>query len=131
MSEKIRVIAIPPNLPIDDLGTPALFEKCLGLSFDMIGHNGDLVELAVGAVMGEAPHMHSIWIEKDYTDFGFPQFRLSSKMLRFVIEAVDYRIDTYSRMIDDPASGEDDIADAVNDRALLIAARDDLRKHLE
>jgi hypothetical protein len=122
--EQARVIAIPPGLPIDDLNTPDLFAKCVGQSFDIIGRNGDLVELAVGAIRSEAPHIHSIWIEAQYTDLSFAQLRLSDKMLRFVIEAVEFRIAAFTRDINDPATNEDDAADAGNDRALLLAARD-------
>jgi hypothetical protein len=121
--EQARVIAVPPDLPVDDLNTPDLFVKCLGQSFDIIGHNGDLVELAVGELRGEAPHMHSIWIETHYTDLSFTQLRLSDKMLRFVIEAVEFRIAAFTRDINDPAMSEDDVSDASNDRALLMAAR--------
>jgi hypothetical protein len=123
-AEQTRVIAVPPGLPADDLNTLDLFAKCVGQSFDIIGRNGDLVELAVGAVRGEAPYIHSIWIETQYTDLSFAQLRLSDKMLRFVIEAVEFRIAAFARDINDPATSEDDVADAGNDRALLIAARD-------
>lgn len=126
-----RVIAMPPGLPIDDLNTPDLFADCVGQSFDIIGRNGNLVELAVGAVWGEAPHMHSIWIEEQYTDLSFAQLRLSDKMLRFVIDAVEFRIAAFSRVIEDPATSEDDVADAGNDRGLLMAARDYMRQQTE
>jgi hypothetical protein len=129
--EKARVIAVPPNLPVDDLNTPDLFAKCFGQSFDIIGRNGNLVELAVGAVRGEAPHMHSIWIEAHYTDLSFTQLRLSDKMLLFIIEAIEFRIAAFTRDIDDPAMGEDDVSDASNDRALLMAARTYLKDRSE
>jgi hypothetical protein len=63
----VLVIAIPPDLPHDDLNTPELFAKCLGHSFEVVGRHGDLLELAVGRVMGVAPYLHSIWIEEKYT----------------------------------------------------------------
>jgi hypothetical protein len=59
---------IPPDLPQDDLNTPELFTKCLGRSFEPIGRNGELLELAVGEVMGVSPYLHSIWIEEKYTE---------------------------------------------------------------
>jgi hypothetical protein len=65
---RVRITTIPPGLPQDDLNTPALFAKCLGRSFDVVGRNGDLLELAVGEVLGVAPCMHSIWIEAEYTE---------------------------------------------------------------
>jgi hypothetical protein len=33
-----------------------------------VGQNGDLLELAIGKVMGFTPYMHSIWIEEQFTD---------------------------------------------------------------
>jgi hypothetical protein len=65
---RVRITTIPPGLPQDDLNTPALFAKCLGRSFDVVGRNGDLLELAVGEVLGAAPCIHSIWIEEKYTE---------------------------------------------------------------
>jgi hypothetical protein len=118
-----RVIDVPPGLPVDDLGTPELFAACIGKTFEVIGRNGDLVELAVGTVRGQAPYMHSIWIEEQFTDLSFPQLCLSEKMLRFVIEAVEFRITAFTRVIDDPDTSEDDVSDASNDRGLLMAAR--------
>ncbi len=126
--EQARVIGVPPGLPVDDLNTPELFAACVGHSFDVIGRNGDRLELAVGAVRGDAPHMHSIWIEECYTDLSFPQLRLSQKMLLFVIDAVEFRINAFTQICDDPAASEDDVSDASNDRMLLIAARDYLRE---
>lgn len=67
-NQRVRVTTIPPNLPQDDLKTPELFKKCLGRSFKIIGNNGELLELAVGEVMGVAPYLHSIWIEERYTE---------------------------------------------------------------
>ncbi len=67
-NQRVRVIAIPPGLPQDDLNTPELFAKCLGHSFEVVGQNGELLELAVGEVMGVEPFIHSIWIEPQYTE---------------------------------------------------------------
>jgi hypothetical protein len=67
-AQRVRVIAIPPNLSQDDLNTPELFAKCLGHSFEVVGKNGDLLELAVGEAIGVAPYLHSIWIEEQYTE---------------------------------------------------------------
>jgi hypothetical protein len=57
LPERVRVTAIPPDLPIDDLETPTLFARCVGKSFDVIGRNGELFELAVGEVLGVSPAM--------------------------------------------------------------------------
>jgi hypothetical protein len=65
---RVRITTIPPGLPQDNLNTPALFEKCLGRSFEVVGRNGELLELAVGEVLGVASYLHSIWIEERYTE---------------------------------------------------------------
>lgn len=57
---RVRVTEVPPNLPQDDLHTPELFASCLGHSFEVIGTNGDLLELSVGEVLGVAAYLHSI-----------------------------------------------------------------------
>jgi hypothetical protein len=68
---RVRITTMPPGLPQDDLNTPALFAKCLGRSFDVVDRNGDLLELAVGEVLGVAPYIHSIWIEEKYTEISY------------------------------------------------------------
>jgi hypothetical protein len=67
-NQRVRVTGIPADLPQDDLNTPELFAKCLNRSFEVVGQNGELLELAVGEVLGVAPYIHSIWIEKQYTE---------------------------------------------------------------
>lgn len=67
----VRVLAAP-ELPADPGGADAapgvsvkaLFALCVGRFFRVasIAPNG-WVELEVGAVLGEAPYMRSIWIE--------------------------------------------------------------------
>jgi hypothetical protein len=126
--ERVRVTAVPPGLPLDDLATPNVFALCVGKSFDVIGRNGELLELAVGEVMGVAPSMHSIWIEPQFTDAVFTSLRLSDKMLLFVIEAVEFRIAAFAAEIEDPQSSEDAVADAGNDRMLLLSALAYLRE---
>jgi hypothetical protein len=126
--ERVQVTAIPPDLPVDDLATQNVFALCVGKSFDVIGRNGELLELAVGEVMGVAPLMHSIWIEPQFTDAVFTSLRLSDKMLRFVIDAVEFRIAAFAEDIANPQSSEDAVADAGNDRMLLVSALAYLRE---
>jgi hypothetical protein len=59
---------IPTGLPQDDLNTHDLFVKCLGHSFEVISRNNELLELAVGEMVGVASYIHSIWIEERYTE---------------------------------------------------------------
>jgi hypothetical protein len=63
---------------------------------------------------------------QQFTDFSFAKRRLSTKMLRFVIEAAEFRIAAFMRMIEGPVTSQDDGADAGHDRTLLMAARDHL-----
>ena len=68
----VRLVGIPPNLPDDDLKTRTIFEKCLGQVFLIAGMKSidglpnPLVELEVGAVVGDEYWKHTIWIEPEY-----------------------------------------------------------------
>jgi hypothetical protein len=119
--QRVRVTAIPPGLPIDDLDTPNLFAICVGKTFDVIGRNGDLLELAVGHMVGQAPLMHSIWIEPRYTDASFTALRLSAKMLHFVVDALKFRVAAFETEIANPSTDDNAVADAGNDRMLLLS----------
>ncbi len=79
-----RVIAVPPNLPADDLKTADLFAQCVGRSFEVNGRNGPLLELAVGEVRGEALIMHSIWIEPQLTELSLDNSRQKSITLQML-----------------------------------------------
>jgi hypothetical protein len=125
--KRVRVIAVPPDLPVDGLNTQALFEQCLGQTFDVIGENDGRLELAVGTAIGVAAHLHSIWIEPDYTDANYTELRLSAKMLNFVIEAIDFRIAAHVRDLANPETSENDAADIGNDKMLLQTAVDYMR----
>ncbi len=57
-NQRVRIIAIPPGLPQDNLNTPKMFAKFSGHSFEMVDRNGDLLELAVGEIMRVAPYIH-------------------------------------------------------------------------
>jgi len=66
-------MGIPPDVKdIEGLETRALFEKCLGKTFPIAGlENVDglpyhLVKLDVGAVLGKASYLDTIWIEPTY-----------------------------------------------------------------
>ena len=66
IGDKVEVVSIPTDLPQGELQTRSLFEKCLGRVFSIVGFQGDLLELEVGAAVGEVPCMHSIWIERKH-----------------------------------------------------------------
>lgn len=65
IGDKVKVVAIPDELP-ETMGTPALFNACLGKVFPIAGFEGPLIELEVGEALGKPSYMHSIWIERDY-----------------------------------------------------------------
>jgi hypothetical protein len=53
---------------------------------------------------------------------------LPAKMLRFLIEAVEFRIAAYAREVIEKALGEDEISDISNDAALLRSLTTELRR---
>jgi hypothetical protein len=75
IGDKIRIVKLPDGL-IDDqrLLAKSLFELCLGRVFPIRGivpvveTSGELLELHVGKVLGEASYMHSIWIESELVE---------------------------------------------------------------
>ena len=67
IGDKVRIVALPEGLP-DGMGTRALFVDCLNRVFPIAGIEGNLVELEVGEMRGEAAYMQSIWIEKDFVE---------------------------------------------------------------
>ena len=68
IGDKVRIVTIPPVLPDGDIRTKSLFEECLGRTFPIVGFQDHLLELEVGEARGEAPSMHSIWIEPDHVE---------------------------------------------------------------
>ena len=66
IGDKVEAVSIPTDLPQGELQTRSLFEKCLGRVFSIVGFQGDLLELEVGAAVGEVPCMQSIWIERKH-----------------------------------------------------------------
>lgn len=72
VSDKVRIIEVPPGLPEGDLKTRSLFEACVGQVFPVLALKGELIELEVGEVRGEAPCMHSIWIEPEFVEMVEP-----------------------------------------------------------
>lgn len=69
IGEHIKVIGVPDGL---DSETRSVFELCVGKTFPIVGviavpeTGGELFELHVGEVVGEAKYMHSIWIEREF-----------------------------------------------------------------
>ncbi len=68
IGDKVRILSIPPDLPEGEIRTKSLFEECSGRTFPIVGFQGHLMELEVGEVRGEAPSMHSIWIEPEHVE---------------------------------------------------------------
>jgi hypothetical protein len=56
---------------------------------------------------------------------------LSPKALRFIIEALDYRIQAYQEQLDSDSLDEDTASDIGNDAMYLEALREDLLKTIE
>jgi hypothetical protein len=68
IGDKVRVVKLPNTLPDDELGTKLLFERCLNRTFSIVGLKDHLLEIEVGAVVGEPDYMHSIWIERELVE---------------------------------------------------------------
>lgn len=69
IGDTVRIIGIPKNLPDDDLGTRTLFERCLNRAFPIAGFNEyGMIELQVGAAVGEPSWKQTIWIEPEFLE---------------------------------------------------------------
>jgi hypothetical protein len=69
IGDQVRLIGIPPNLPVGDadLSAKAVFEKCLGNVFTVVGFNPiGLAELPIEAVTGSGGE--TIWVEAEFLE---------------------------------------------------------------
>lgn len=78
--DKIRVVGIPAVLPENnELKTRALFEKCVGRTFEVAavenieGLEVPLLRLDVGQILDAASWEHTIWIEPEYVELLEPK----------------------------------------------------------
>jgi hypothetical protein len=51
-----------------DRETKALFRRCVGRVFPVAGFDKGLIELGVGAVVGDFPAAHSIGVEPEFLE---------------------------------------------------------------
>jgi len=68
IGDKVRVLTIPAGLPENSIQTRSLFQMCLGRVFPMVGFQGNLLQLEVGAILRKEPCMDSIWIEPEHVE---------------------------------------------------------------
>jgi hypothetical protein len=69
IGDKLRLIALPPDLPVGDadLPTKAVFNKCLGYEFVVAGFNEiGAAELLVESVTGSIGE--TIWVEPEFLE---------------------------------------------------------------
>ena len=69
IGDKVRLIALPPDLPVGDAGLPTkgVFNKCLGHDFAVAGFNEiGLAELLVESVTGSVGE--TIWVEPEFLE---------------------------------------------------------------
>ena len=69
IGDNVRLTAIPPGLPVGkaDLPTKAIFEKCLGHEFKVVGFNDrGLAELPIESVTGSMGG--TIWVEPEFLE---------------------------------------------------------------
>ncbi len=58
------------------------------------------------------------------------ELSLPMKHARFVLEAIDFRLETWKKAVESGELGEDDISDINNDSMLLQGVRDELEMKL-
>jgi hypothetical protein len=74
VGDSVRIIAVPPSLPENELKTRSLFEACVGRVFqvqaveDVEGLDHTLIRLDVGETLGKNAWEHTIWIEPDFVE---------------------------------------------------------------
>ena len=68
IGDRARVLTLPPDLQEGNLETESLFKLCIGRTFSIVGFQGSLLELEVGAILGKEPCMDSIWIEPEHVE---------------------------------------------------------------
>jgi hypothetical protein len=69
IGDKVRLVALPPDLPVGDadLPTKAVFEKCVGHEFVVLGFNEiGLAELPIDCVTGGIGE--TIWVEPEFLE---------------------------------------------------------------
>lgn len=69
IGDKVRLIAVPPNIPVgdDQLPTRALFDSCLGKEFEICGFNEiGWAEIVVQSVTGKTGE--TIWVEPEFLE---------------------------------------------------------------
>jgi len=66
VGDRVAVVKIPEDLPEDNKSLLRLFNGCLGKEFVIAAFDGDLAELHVGEVFGDAKEKHRVWLPLDY-----------------------------------------------------------------
>lgn len=77
IGDKVKVIGIPPDLPVDitgELNTQETFHKAVGKIFKIKGFyhapeiNKILLELHVGKLSNQSSYMDTIYIEEEFVE---------------------------------------------------------------
>jgi predicted short-subunit dehydrogenase-like oxidoreductase (DUF2520 family) len=68
IGDRVRLIEVPPAVKEADRETKAVFGRCVGRAFPVAGFDRGLIELEVGAVVGDFPAAHSIWVEPEFLE---------------------------------------------------------------
>jgi len=64
IGDRLRLTDIPNGVK----EAKAVFKRCVGRVFPVAGFERGLIELEVGAVVGEFPAAHSIWVEPEFLE---------------------------------------------------------------
>jgi predicted short-subunit dehydrogenase-like oxidoreductase (DUF2520 family) len=68
IGDRVRLTEIPNGVKEAKAETIAIFKRCVGRVFPVAGFEKGLIELEVGAVVGEFPAAHSIWVEPEFLE---------------------------------------------------------------
>lgn len=68
IGDRVKLREVPPAVKTANEETRAVFRRCVGRVFPVAGFNKGLIELEVGAVAGDFPAAHSIWVEPEFLE---------------------------------------------------------------
>jgi predicted short-subunit dehydrogenase-like oxidoreductase (DUF2520 family) len=68
IGDRVRLTEVPHAVKEGKPETRAVFKRCIGKVFPVAGFEKGLIELQVGAVVGDFPAARSIWIEPEFLE---------------------------------------------------------------
>src|ERR1700674_287622 len=68
IGDRVRLTEVPPAVKEGKPETRAIFRRCVGKVFPVAGFDNGLIEVEVGAGVGQFPAAHSLWIEPEFLE---------------------------------------------------------------